>query len=341
MFSHRLRYLFILVLGIYSYLNTVFSETFRYYGIRESGWVILAIFVYICLLVWEGNRVLYGFLSGRLETMEKRIHPLLGFFLLSNLVAGVAGLSAFLLARLLRPEHTVEEWDIAGKLIVLFAFRINLFLQCIHAIFYLLNRYKQKELEAEELRRVGTQASLQAVRSQVNPHFLFNNLNVLSSLILQKNDEANTFVEKFSTVYRNLLKGQERDMVTLQEELDFIKPYLYLLEKRFGEGLRVTLDIDPAAMQKLVVPVALQMLVENAIKHNIVSARKPLFVRIISSSGDELVVENDLQPRPEKEPSTHVGLENIRQRLRLTAGRELTVEQTDAVFRVRIPLIYS
>jgi LytS/YehU family sensor histidine kinase len=284
---------------------------------------------------------LYGFLAGRLENIGRRIHPLLGFFLLSNLVAGVAGVSAFLLARLIRPEHTVEEWDIAGKLIVLFAFRINLFLQCIHAIFFLLNRYKQKELEAEELRRVSSLASLQAVRSQVNPHFLFNNLNVLSSLILQKNDEANTFVEKFSTVYRNLLRGQERDMVALQEELDFIKPYLYLLEKRFGEGLHVTLDINPEALKKQVVPVALQMLVENAIKHNIVSARKPLNVRILSRGTDELVVENDLQPRLEKEPSTQVGLENIRQRLRLTTGRELVVEQTSSVFRVKIPLIYS
>lgn len=341
MFSHRLRYLFILVLGIYSYLNTVFSETFRYYGIRESGWVIVAIFVYICLFVWEGNRVLYSILSGKIATMGRRIHPLLGFFLLSNVVAGVAGVSAFLLARLLRPEHTVEEWDIAGKLIVLFAFRINLFLQCIHAIFYLLSRYKQKELEAEELRRVSTQASLQAVRSQVNPHFLFNNLNVLSSLILQKNEEANTFVEKFSTVYRNLLRGQERDMVALQEELDFIKPYLYLLEKRFGDGLRVSLDIDPSALNKQVVPVALQMLVENAIKHNIVSARKPLSVRIMTPAAEELVVENDLQPRLEKEPSTQVGLENIGQRLRLTTGKELVVEQTETVFRVKLPLIYS
>jgi sensor histidine kinase YesM len=341
MFSHRLRYLFILVLGTYSYLNTVFSETFRYYGIRENGWVILAIFVYICLLVWEGNRLLYGWLSGRLAAMDSKMHPLLGFFLLSNFVAGFAGVSAFLLVRLLRPEHSVEEWNIAGKLIVLFAFRINLFLQCIHAIFHLLSRYKQKELEAEELRRVSTQASLQAVRSQVNPHFLFNNLNVLSSLILQKNDEANTFVEKFSLVYRNLLRGQERDMVALQEELDFIKPYLYLLEKRFGQGLRVTLNIDQSALKKQVVPVALQMLVENAIKHNIVSSRKPLHVRISSPGGDALVVENDLQPRLEKEPSTQVGLENIRQRLRMTTGRELMVEQTPSIFRVTMPLMYS
>jgi LytS/YehU family sensor histidine kinase len=130
-------------------------------------------------------------------------------------------------------------------------------------------------------------------------------------------------------------------MVALQEELDFIKPYLYLLEKRFGEGLRVSLDIDPSALNKQVVPVALQMLVENAIKHNVVSARKPLTVRIMTPGAEELVVENDLQPRLEKEPSTQVGLENIGQRLRLTTGKELVVEQTDTVFRVKLPLIYS
>jgi two-component sensor histidine kinase len=341
MFNHSLRYLFIVVLASYSYLNTVFSETFRYYGISENPWIILSVFVYICLLVWEGNRVLEKIVSSQLLKRGSKSHPLLGIFLASQLVAAVAGVSAFLLSKWLRPQHTVQEWQIAGKLIILFAFRINLFLQCLHAIFYLLKGYRQKELEAEELRAVNTQASLQAVRNQVNPHFLFNNLNVLSSLIMHKNEEANIFIEKFSTVYRTLLRNQDSNLIPLKEELEFIRPYLYLLEKRFGDGLQVNLDIAPDKLMHQVIPIALQMLVENAIKHNVVSSRKPLEVRIYTDTEGALVVENNIQPRQDKEPSTQVGLSNIRQRLKLSTGRILQVYQDSAVFRVSLPLIYS
>jgi two-component system, LytTR family, sensor kinase len=341
MFSHKLRYLFILILGSYSYLNTIFSETYRYYGIHQKPVIILAVFVATCLLIWEGNRVLEKVLAGRLQQQDYQIRPLLLFFGASHLVAVLAGGIIYGLIVFLRLGADQRETELAGKLVILFAFRINLFLNCIHAIIFLLKRYRQKEHEAEELREISTQASLQAIKNQVNPHFLFNNLNVLSALVMQKNEEANTFIEKFSTVYRYILKSQEKSLVSVAEELEFIQPYLYLLEKRFGEGLKVKMDIPRNHLQDLIVPVALQMLIENAIKHNIVSSRKPLVVRIFVDPAANLVVYNSFQPRLEKEPSTQVGLNNINQRLKMLTGQELCIHTDADTFSVGIPLIKS
>lgn len=341
MFSHKLRYLFILVLGGYSYLNTIFSETYRYYGIHQKPVIILAVFVGTCLLIWEGNRVLEKVLAVRMQQADYQIRPLILFFALSHLVALITGGIIYGLIIFLRLGADQRETELAGKLVILFAFRINLFLNCIHAIIFLLKRYRQKEHEAEELRAISTQASLQAIKNQVNPHFLFNNLNVLSALIMQKNEEANTFIEKFSSVYRYILKSQEKSMVTVAEELEFIKPYLYLLEKRFGEGFKVQMDIPQDHYQDLIVPVALQMLIENAIKHNIVSSRRPLLVSIFVDPADNLVVYNSFQPRLEKEPSTQVGLNNINQRLKMLTGQELVINKETDSFSVGIPLIKS
>lgn len=338
MFSHRLRYAFILILGVYSYINTVFSETFTYYGIQQHPLKILFSFILICLLVWEGNRLLNRIIEKRVHFGSFRIHPLLIFFILSHVSTLVASLIAWLIISVMAPDMQ-EQSPIAVKLIFVFSFRINLFLNCLHAIVYLLRQYKQKELETEELKLISSQAQLQAIRNQINPHFLFNNLNVLSSLILLKNDEAGTFIEKFSAVYRYILKNQDTELITLNSELEFIQPYIFLLEKRFGEGLKFFVNIHEQFRDCYIVPVALQIVIENALKHNVVSAKKPLKIFITVNNEGMLIVENNLQLREKKESSGQTGLRNIHQRLKMIAGKELGIEQTDAYFRVSIPLI--
>ena len=338
MFAHRFRYLFVVILGGYSYINTVFSEALTFYGIRGNGFLIAGSFILICLLIWEGNRLLEYVLS-KSSGSKSRIHPLLLFFLASHVITFLAALLAYLIIANWVLEKDMVQTMLPAKLIFIFSFRINLFLNCIHAIFYLLSQYRKKELEAEELRRISAMASLQAIRNQVNPHFLFNNLNVLSTLVMQKNEEANTFIEKFSTVYRYILKNQDTELIPLKSELDFIHPYIFLLEKRFGNGLQVTIDI-PAAYESLyIVPVALQMLVENAIKHNIVSAKRPLHVEITINEEGFLLVKNNLQLREHKEPSEQIGLQNINKRLKIVAGKEIQVIRSEDSFTVAIPLL--
>lgn len=338
MFAHRYRYLFVIILGGYSYINTVFSEALKFYGISGNPLLVAGSFILICLLIWEGNRLLELVLS-KAGNKKSKVHPLLLFFLASHAVTFIAALVSYIIIANWVLEKDVVQTMVPAKLVFLFSFRINLFLNCIHAIFYLLNQYRKKELEAEELRRISAMASLQAIRNQVNPHFLFNNLNVLSTLVMQKNEEANTFIEKFSAVYRYILKNQDTELIILKSELDFIHPYIFLLEKRFGNGLQVSIDVPEEYEGMYIVPVALQMLVENAIKHNIVSAKRPLHVMITVNDEGLLVVKNNLQLRENREASEQIGLQNINKRLKIVAGKEIRVERDTESFAVAIPLL--
>jgi two-component system, LytTR family, sensor kinase len=177
------------------------------------------------------------------------------------------------------------------------------------------------------------------VKNQVNPHFLFNNLNVLSGMIIKDNPEANHFIEEFSKVYRYILSNQEKELVELRSELEFIQPYVFLLQKRFNEGLTVVVNIPERYQSYHVVPAALQMLIENAIKHNIVSRNKPLYITIHANGNDTLIVSNNLQLRKTEEPSTKIGLQNIRKRYELITGRHIVVTETDNIFKVILPLL--
>lgn len=183
------------------------------------------------------------------------------------------------------------------------------------------------------------QAQVQLIKSQINPHFLFNNLNVLSGMVIKNNPEANHFIEEFSKVYRYILSNQDKELVELKSELEFITPYLFLLQKRFDEGLVISINIPEHYKTWHVVPAALQMLIENAIKHNIVSRNKPLHIDIHANGSQTLVVKNNLQPRQMVEPSTKIGLQNIKKRYELISGRDIDIKKTTTEFEVSLPLL--
>lgn len=339
MFNHPYRYLFIVCLGTYSWINASFIETFTYYGIKSNWFSQILGFLLICLLVWEGNRLAKYLLDNYILNKHHSLNPIVALFLSSHVIAFFAGLIVYFFITAVVLKDINDADLIALKLTLLFSFRINLFLQCINAIVHFVNRFQQKQVEAEELRRINTQAQLQAIRNQVNPHFLFNNLNVLSTLVLQKNQDANTFIEAFSSVYRYILKNRDAETVTLKTELTFIEPYIYLLKTRFGNALHIILEIPAQYVEYYIVPAALQLLIENAIKHNITSVAHPLSVKLFVAGDQYLVVQNNLQEKPEKPPSTEFGLYNISQQYKLLSGKEIRIEKNDLLFSVAIPLL--
>jgi two-component system LytT family sensor kinase len=339
LFGNTYRYFFILLLASYSYVNTAYLETFDYYGISEPKLYIWLTFLLIVTVVWEGNRLLENRIIFGKSERKSKIHPLLLLFPASIILAAAAGWLAFYTMSRLAPGQTKELLAVEAKLSTVFALRVNLFLQCLNGIIFYINRSKQKELEAEALRRTTTQAMLQAIRSQVNPHFLFNNLNVLSALVMTKNEEANEFIEAFSSVYRYILNHQEEELVPLRQELDFLGPYIFLLEKRFGQGVRIEKDIPESYKAYYIVPIALQILFENAIKHNIVSVHYPLVIQVFIDENDHIIVRNNLQQKTPDEASTMTGLSNISKRYELTMGRQIRIQQGQDYFEVALPLI--
>jgi sensor histidine kinase YesM len=201
-----------------------------------------------------------------------------------------------------------------------------------------LMEWRKSAIEAEQLRSEKLASQYQSLKDQLNPHFLFNSLNALSNLVYEDADKSAAFIQKLSKIYRYVLDVQQEELVELDRELDFAKNYLELQKIRFEENLNFKVDV-PDCKGCYLPPLSLQLLLENAIKHNIASQENPLFISILQK-GDELWVSNTFQPKTsQNEPSTGVGLENIRLRYRLLSDLEPEIVQTEQEFFVRLPLL--
>lgn len=197
----------------------------------------------------------------------------------------------------------------------------------------------QAELHAERGKKHQAQFRYNKLKMQINPHFLFNSLNILDYLVQEEEtDRASAFIHKLADCYRYMLKNEDEELVTLQEELTFARKYGELLQERFASGFSVRYEIPSEVLMRHIVPCALQLLIENATKHNAVSAEAPLEV-VITVEGDYLRVKNRLQPRLSKQPSTGKGLKNIRQQYLDLADQPIRVEQTEDEFIVELPLL--
>lgn len=219
------------------------------------------------------------------------------------------------------------------------SFILALMVGAVYEGIYFFSKYKAADIERERLKRANIRSELDTLRNQVNPHFLFNSLNTLSSIIPEDPDLAVEFVRKLSSAYRNILEIRNEKVIPLERELDTLHSYVFLLELRFRDKLRVEVNIDDAG-EDYIIPLTLQILIENAVKHNIVSLSKPLTVNI-SFEKDHIVVRNNLQVKRQAERSTKVGLQNIRERYQLLTGREVLVTQSEEEFRVRLPRIVN
>lgn len=177
------------------------------------------------------------------------------------------------------------------------------------------------------------------LKQQINPHFLFNSLNILDFLVQeQQTERASTFIRKLANIYRYMLRNDEKPLVKIGEELDFTKMYIDLLRERFIEGMVFVIDVDESLYDKSIVPCSLQLLVENATKHNIVSAESPLTIKI-KCDEEFITVSNNLQERTHGQPSTHLGLANIRRQYMDITRREIFIEKTETEFIVKLPII--
>jgi sensor histidine kinase YesM len=193
--------------------------------------------------------------------------------------------------------------------------------------------------EAEQLKKENLQSQLEGLKGQVNPHFLFNSLNSLSSLISDDPEKAEKFLDEMSKVYRYLLRTNEDGLTTLDAEMQFIYSYFHLLKTRYGDGLDMETIIDERYLHHQLPPLTLQMLVENAVKHNMILKNHPLKILIMTTNSGKLVVSNNLQRKDRMVSSNKVGLTNIVNKYRLMKQEEITVRDDGKEFAVVVPLI--
>lgn len=219
-----------------------------------------------------------------------------------------------------------------------FGLWITLSIVIVFHIIYFYNKYQQTKIKEQKVIAGTASAKFDALKNQLDPHFLFNSLNVLTSLIEENPDNALTFTTALSKVYRYVLEQKNKDLVTVDEELDFARTYMSLLKMRFEDSIIFEIPERANNPESKVVPLSLQLLLENAVKHNMVTSNKPLRIKIYES-GDNLVVENNLQPKQIVKKSSGVGLANITQRYQILTNKKVIINQEANSFAVAIPML--
>jgi hypothetical protein len=234
------------------------------------------------------------------------------------------------------PLRAVRNMDSSFFLSVLvITFLISLFLHGRAFLFH----WKNAIVEAERLKQAHLSARFENLKSQVNPHFLFNSLNVLSSLVYKDADLSARFIQKLAETYRYVLDTREREVVPLATEFEALEAYVFLMQIRFGENLQVEIEA-PALPRALIPPLTLQMLVENAVKHNIASRRQPLHIRLAARGDGYIVVSNNLQRKSgQAAESGGLGLANIQERYRYLSSQPVQIVQSEEEFSVAVPII--
>jgi sensor histidine kinase YesM len=227
------------------------------------------------------------------------------------------------------------------KLGLLVGFGVNLVFETLFESDYVMEKYKESIEEKEAMKQIAMQQEFDTLKSQVNPHFLFNCFNTLSSLIVENRAQAEVFLNELSKVYRYLLQNNDDGLSTLENELQFIKSYFKLLETRHGDAVHLNMQIDKRYEPYLLPSLSLQLLVENVVKHNVVSKTAPLEIDIFTIAGNKLVVNNTMIRRAVKAPSNKVGLENIRAKYSLLKQAGFQVMEDERNFTVVLPLIWN
>lgn len=310
------------------------------------GWRLLLILGSITL-TWEGNRWLILHFrekfSGRYAMLRRMVFVFIAGILFTWLVLVCTAIARYLI---LYGAQTTREAVSSGTLFAgVFAnaafmsvLMFSLFFGIYEAL-YFYTRLKQSEAEKKQLEKEKLWSQLEKLNQQVNPHFLFNTLNSLSSLITEDPLEAERFLNEMSKVYRYLLDNNKSELVTLQTELKFIQSFYQLLQLRYGKGIALTWPVATPYDNHLLPPLTLQLLVENAVKHNTTSKENPLKIEILVTEDAKLIVKNNLQKKTTKPLSHKIGLSNIAARYQLMEQDAIIVKEADGCFIVTLPLI--
>jgi len=219
------------------------------------------------------------------------------------------------------------------------SFTFLILINIIYEGAHLFVELKASQLEKEKLIKANISSQLEGLKSQVNPHFLFNSLNTLASIIPEDQEKSVRYVNKLSKVYRYILEIGDKELVTVAEELNFLKSYTFLLEERFGDNFKIDIDVPKEYHTKYVIPLALQITFENAIKHNVISKKQPLYIKVHVKNALLLAISNNLQKKKTIGFSPGLGLQNIKNRYKFFTRHEVVVEETAGSFVVGLPLL--
>ncbi len=309
----------------------------------ENFMLTIAISSMYSFVLGAGNGLINDFLNKKFpwsEATTKRAVISIVSILLANII--LVYFCNYMNFVVFQKAATTEEY-FTGKYNYINWFTINIALLIsafLHAKGFMeeLKKTSKKEVVEQKLIAKSANAQFESLKNQLDPHFLFNSLNVLSSLIDENPRQAQKFTASMSKIYRYVLEQKDKELVTVEDELEFAKTYCELLKTRFEDSVDFIFDVKKEDFKRFVVPLSLQLLLENCIKHNFATSSKPLVIKIYSEN-DTLCIENNLQVREQIKESSGIGLANIVQRYSLLTKRNVFIEKSEDYFKVKLPVL--
>ena len=297
-----------------------------------------AYFIFISLCVWQGNVWLMYFIKRKYQFPNNHYYKIILFLFCSNVIySGTLAATLLYIWKTLSKE-TYTSWGPLTNTTLIIIISAT-FITNIYEIIFLNQEREYNLTRVEQLNIAKAQAELEALKNQIDPHFIFNSLNTLSFLITRDPQSARLYNDTLAKVYRYILGNKEKDLVLLREEVEFISNYFYLLKIRFSEAINMEIEInDLSAEDFLIPPISLQTLVENAIKHNDFTDNNPLTINV-SVSSSYVVIRNAVNPKIYATPTSRIGLNNLDNRYKLITNRNIIIENNFKFFTVKLPIL--
>lgn len=326
----------LLVVVIGDVINLFFNHDMSSY-LRFLPWNSLYSLI-IGGFLWKGNEALGEFIGNRIDMYKYPFKALrwslFGMFLYSTLAIIFINYIWWVWIIGEPSDYLLKQ---SGFVIMIIEFVVTIIIASILFGTSFFQAWRESAVNEERLKSESLAYQYKALQNQVNPHFLFNSLNTLSTLVYKDQDQAVKFIKQLSEVYRYVLEHKDTELVNVSTELTFVKNYVFLQKIRHGNSLNILVDVNNNE-QVQVFPMSLQMLIENAIKHNIVSEENPLFIEV-KQNKDYLVILNNLQPKTSVKDSGGIGLQNLKSRYELLSDLPFLVEENEKEFTVSIPII--
>ncbi|WP_282123659.1 sensor histidine kinase [Algibacter mikhailovii] len=315
------------ILALYELVGKSWSNSFPEITVKDILLRLFFIFIYSWLLLQINTnwRVLYSNLSIFTRSVMR---------ILANILLFIIAVHSFIFIDEIVTGQIIT--DLADTIIHMVYAVIMVIIIFIARIIRLQMAHQVDLAEKEQLKQQSLKNELEALKNQINPHFLFNSLNSLNSLI-RDNKQATTFVNKLSFMYRYILQSGSEDLVTLSDELKFLDSYIFLIKTRYRTRFEVNIDIEEQYLNKKLPSLALQLLVENAVKHSEISESNPLLVKVYVEDA-LVVVENPIKPRTTFVDSTGNGLANLEKRYEILMKKNILINDSNKVFKVKLPL---
>ena len=298
-------------------------------------WFGYGYFIGVAFFIWQGNRWLLFKQREHHNWFRNPVRKLIN--LVSANIFYTAPLTVLLIWGWYQLAGLPVDWDVI-RVCVLVNVICVLFVTHLYETVFLIVERQDDQLQVEQIQRARAQAELEVLKRQIDPHFMFNSLNTLSYLIESEPQKALLFNDKLADVYRYILAHKDRTLIPLEEEIDFLNNYFTLLRLRFGAAVQLIFSDDASSGSYLIPPVSLQILMENAVKHNEFDMRQPLRMRL-QIEGEQILFSNRKRLRKSLRPGGGIGLSNLNERYRLVTGREIEVNAAVDRFSVKLPLL--